>query len=485
MSARVGPGRRRPPSGGAGTCVEFLGMSIMKRRSAAACGLAAPGILALAVLLATPAAAAGPATGGLRDTTPGETAYMVGPGVTQLLVTLVGGTGGSTSDNFAGSVYTTPGGSAGTVSGLLSVSPGETLYLEVGANGASGSGSAAIGGGGVGGFTSNPDYPTYSAVSGGGGGGGATDIQLCAAASCTPALFGTAADPRLVVAGGGGGAGDFNAGLSGFGGAGGEPATSGDPGLSEVGVTGRAGGAGTATTGGQGGLAGAGYGGSDNGSPGSAGTATTGGEGGGGSPAGGAGGGGGGGGYFAGGGGGGGGYGNGGPGGIGPGGGGGGGESYAGPALSQVTFGRVANSTPSITIQYPSTTTLSAQPASGPGGSQVTLSAVVGSVDGGSPTGSVSVTEGGSPFCTITLAQGHGSCSASLPGAGSIQFLASYSGDPTYAASQGQLAYTVSAKIPVPAAGAGFPLLPAVPLVVLGLALGAGGSASRRRLRVQ
>ena len=484
MSARVGPGRCRPLVGGAGTCVALLGMSMMKRRSAAAGGGAALGALALAVLLATPAAAAGPATGGLRDTTPGQTAYMVGPGVTQLLVTLVGGTGGSTTDNFAGSVYTTPGGPAGTVSGLLSVTPGETLYLEVGANGASGSGSAAIGGGGVGGYTSNPYAPTYS-VSGGGGGGGATDIQLCAAASCNPALFGTAADPRLAVAGGGGGAGDLNAGDGGFGGAGGQPAYPGTAGYSLGGVMGGPGGAGTATVGGPGGAAGQGYGGTDNGSPGSAGTATSGGEGGGGSPVGGAGGGGGGGGYFAGGGGGGGGFENGGPGGLGTGGGGGGGESYAGPALTQVTFGRLANSTPSITIQYPSTTTLSAQPASGASGSLVTLSAVVGSVDGGSPTGSVSVTEGGSPFCTITLAQGRGSCSASLPGAGSIQFLASYSGDPTYAASQGQLAYTVSAKIPVPAAGAGVPLLPAVPLVVLGLALGAGGSASRRRLRVQ
>jgi hypothetical protein len=461
-------------------------MFILRRSGAAAGGVAALGVVALAVLLAAPAAAAGPATGGLRDTTPGETAYTVGPGVTQLLVTLVGGTGGSTTDSFLGSVYTTPGGSAGTVSGLLSVSPGETLYLEVGANGASGSGSAAIGGGGAGGGTTVPYGFGYTAP-GGGGGGGATDIQLCAAASCNPALFGTAADPRLAVAGGGGGAGDLNTDLGGFGGAGGEPAYPGSAGLSEVGTPfmGGPGSGGTATVGGQGGAAGQGFGGTDNGSPGSAGAAPTGGVGGAGSSAGGAGGGGGGGGYFAGGGGGGGGFGNGGPGGLGTGGGGGGGESYAGTALTQVTFGRLANSTPAITIQYPSTTTLSAQPASGQTGSQATLSAVVGSVDGGSPTGSVTVTEGGSPFCTITLAQGRGSCSASLSGAGPIQFLAGYSGDPTYAASQGQLAYTVSAKIPVPAAGAGVPLLPALPLMVLGMALGAGGSVSRRRVRVQ
>jgi len=461
-------------------------MTMRKRRIGATGGVVALGLIGLTGLLAAPAAAAVPATGGLRDTAPGEAAYLVAPGVTELLVSLVGGTGGSTTDTLAGSVYTTPGGAAGTVSGLLSVTPGETLYLEVGANGAPGSGSAAVGGGGVGGFTSNPDAPTYT-VSGGGGGGGATDIQLCAAASCNPALFGTASDPRMVVAGGGGGAGDLNAGDGGFGGAGGQPAYPGTAGLSEVSgsLMAEPGSGGTASVGGQGGAGSEGQGGTDNGSPGSAGTATRGGDGGGGAPAGGAGGGGGGGGYFAGGGGGGGGFGNGGPGGLGTGGGGGGGESYAGPALTQVTFGRMSNSTPSITIQYPSTTTISAQPASGPSGSRVTLSAVVGSVDGGAPSGRISVTEGGNPFCTIALAQGRGSCQAALPGAGPIQFLASYSGDQTYTASRAQLAYTVSEQIPVPAAGAGVPLLPALPLAVLGLALGAGGAGIRRRPRTQ
>ncbi len=445
------------------------------------------GLLLASGLLSVPdVLAAAPTGGGLRDATPGQLAYQVGPGVSELLVTVVGGIGGSTTDSVLGSADTTPGGPAGTVQGLLAVTPGETLYLEVGANGASAPGATAQGGGGAGGATYIPSagYAGFTA-SGGAAGGGASDIQLCAAASCNPADFGTSNDPRLVVAGGGGGAGDLNSDAGGFGGRGGNPAYPGSGGLSELGYTtmGGPGSAGSASIGGHGGPAGQGYGGANNGSPGTAGGATSGGAGGAGSTAGGAGGGGGGGGFYAGGGGGGGGLGNGGIGGLGAGGGGGGGESYAGPQLSQATFGNVTSGTPFIQIQYPSVTSLAVQPAtSGPSGSGATVTATVASVDGGAPTGSVVVTVGGGSSCTAVLSQGRGSCGLTLPAAGATQFAGAYSGDTTYAASTATLAYQVT--VPVPAAGAALPLAPSSLLILLGGLLLVGAYWPSRRREV-
>lgn len=465
-------------------------MPAVPRRSLPRAALAAAGaaglLLASGLLSATDVLAGPPVGGGLRDTTPGQLVYQVGPGVSELLVTVVGGVGGSTTDSSNGSVITTPGGAAGTVHGLLRVTPGETLYLEVGANGASGSGVSAQGGGGAGGTTYVPGsgYAGLSAP-GGAGGGGASDIQLCAVASCNPAIFGSSIDPRLVVAGGGGGAGDLNNDLGGFGGAGGHPAQRGSGGLSQLGYhdLGGPGGAGTASIGGQGGPAGQGYGGVDNGSPGSQGSATSGGAGGAGSDVAGAGGGGGGGGFYAGGGGGGGGFESGGISGLGAGGGGGGGESYAGPQLSQVTFGNVSSGTPFIQIQYPSVTSLVVQPAaSGPSGSTATVTATVSSVDGGVPTGSVVVTLEGGSSCTAVLTGGRGSCDLNLPAAGATGFTAAYSGDATYAASATTLAYQVT--VPVPAAGAELPLAPSSLLVLLGgtLLVGAYWPGRRRVL---
>lgn len=439
--------------------------------------------------------AASPVTGGLVDAATGQTTYTVGPGVTELLVKLVGGAGGSSVDDFSGFTYSTPGGAAGTVAGVLAVTPGEVLYLEVGANGANSSGTASVGAGGAGGATFVPSTG-YSGitVSGGAGGGGATTIQTCPTATCNPALFGTSSDPRLVVAGGGGGAGDLNSGDGGSGGSGGHPAYPGVGGGAAVGSpAGGAGGGGTSTTGGHGGAGGPGFNGTDDGSPGTAGSATAGGAGGAGASVGGAGGGGGGGGYFAGGGGGGAGNANGGPGGLGYGGGGGGGESYAGTAMSDVSFGREASATPEISISYPSVTALSAMPAGHViAGSKVALSATVSSVDGGTPTGTVAISDGAGASCTAMLAGGHGSCALTLPTAGDVQFTGVYSGDQNYAGSTGQLAYTVSAStpaspppVPVPDTGAlqGAGGLPALALIFLGCALGLTGVSMRGRRR--
>lgn len=447
--------------------------------------LAASAALGAALWMSGTAVAATPATGGLHDTTVGESEYVVAPGVTELRVTLVAGTGGSSQDSVSGSSTSTPGGAAGTVQGLLSVHPGEVLYLEVGANGASASGASAVGGGGAGGAT----YAGSSgyAVSGGGGGGGATSIQTCSTATCNSSSFGTTSDPRLVLAGGGGGAGDLNADTGGFGGRGGNPAYPGSFGLSGIGYTtlGGPGSGGTATVGGQGGVAGSGLGGVDDGSPGSSGGSVAGGSGGSGSTAGGAGGGGGGGGYYAGGGGGGGGLGNGGLAGLGAGGGGGGGESYAGPSLTSASFGTLAGSSPSITISYPTTTTLSIVPSgSGAAGATVMVTAQVASVDGGRPTGTVAISLSRGVGCTAALVQGVGSCQLTLPAAGALTATGTYSGDTTYTSSEGQLTYAVTAAVPVPATGSGPTTAVGFASLGLGVLLALAGGEMRRRRRL-
>ncbi|MGC8473680.1 MAG: hypothetical protein ACP5PW_04640, partial [Candidatus Dormibacteria bacterium] len=69
--------------------------SVIKAVLAACCIVATSvGLAALNVVDAS-----GPASGGLVDTTTGETAYTVGPGVSELVVKLVGGTGGAAVDN--------------------------------------------------------------------------------------------------------------------------------------------------------------------------------------------------------------------------------------------------------------------------------------------------------------------------------------------------------------------------------------------------
>ena len=75
------------------------------------------------------------------------------------------------------------------------MTPGQTLFIAVGGNGAT-SIVPAFNGGGAG------------AASGGhvSGGGGASDIRICSRNAACPAL-GSGQDPRLVVAGGGGGGG--------------------------------------------------------------------------------------------------------------------------------------------------------------------------------------------------------------------------------------------------------------------------------------
>jgi len=114
----------------------------------------------------------------------GEHAFTVPDGVTTLTATAVGGKGG---DGYDAGTLGGSGGYGAVVSGDLAVAGGESLYAEVGGNGADGSvqpaASSAAGGGG------------------GGGGGGASDVRVL------PSSSGLSRDTRLIVAGGGGGGG--------------------------------------------------------------------------------------------------------------------------------------------------------------------------------------------------------------------------------------------------------------------------------------
>jgi hypothetical protein len=167
-------------------------------------------------------AAPAPATTTTFGFTGAQQTFVVPGGVTSIHVVVVGGRGGASE--FAG-------GLAAQVTAGLTVTPGQTLYIEVGGKGAAGSAGGA-GGFNGGGAAGGP---------GAGGGGGASDIRT------SPREAGLSPDTRLIVAAGGGGGGRTGATGSGAeGGAAGQ--AGGDPeGISE------GGGAGTETEGGAGG----------------------------------------------------------------------------------------------------------------------------------------------------------------------------------------------------------------------------------------
>jgi hypothetical protein len=153
-----------------------------------------------------------------------EQTFKVPGGVTSIHVVAIGGSGGA-----SGAVL---GGEGASVTGDVTVTPGDTIYFEVGGNGL----SSGLGGG-LGGFNGGGDGGSSSA----GGGGGASDIRT------SPLEDGLAPDLRLIVAAGGGGAGaegEISAGAAGgAAGSDGADTTTENPG----------GNAGTATEGGAGG----------------------------------------------------------------------------------------------------------------------------------------------------------------------------------------------------------------------------------------
>uniref|UniRef100_UPI002FE111F5 glycine-rich protein n=1 Tax=Rhabdothermincola sp. TaxID=2820405 RepID=UPI002FE111F5 len=112
--------------------------------------------------------------------------WVVPAGVTEAVVDLYGAAGGDTT--------TSSGGLGGRATATISVTPGETIQVNVGCRGGdsqiSAPGAGGFGGGGDGGTR----YLTFGTS--GAGGGGASDIRQ----------GGTSLAHRVVVAGGGGGA---------------------------------------------------------------------------------------------------------------------------------------------------------------------------------------------------------------------------------------------------------------------------------------
>jgi hypothetical protein len=259
-----------------------------------------------------------------------EQTFAVPTGVSSLRVSAVGAPGQSFADIAAG-------GAGGTASATVAVTPGSTLFVEVGGPGVIHTGG--WNGGANGGSGEN-----------GSGGGGASDVRtVSCAATCAGGGDADSLTSRLLVAGGGGGSGgkwtdDPNAGSPpGPGGAAGSDGTQGENNSGGA-DGGGAGGAGTASQGGGGGGGGGGGAFGESGASGAAGALGTGGAGGdnwGGS------GGGGGGGYYGGGGGGSGGL----AAGAGGGGGGGGGSSFV-PAGGTTGVAADLSTPPSVTISY-------------------------------------------------------------------------------------------------------------------------------------
>lgn len=178
------------------------------------------GLLGVLGLAASPARATTKAFG----FTGGEQTFVVPSGVHLLHLLLIGGAGGQ------GGVAAS-GGAAAEVTADLEVTPGETLYIEVGG---SGKDNAA---GGAGGFNGGAN-----GGGGAGGGGGASDVRLVPGSSL-PSL-----ESRLVIAaGGGGGGGDGSTSPPGDGGDAGSAGESNEAGN-------EGGGAGTEFAGGGGGF---------------------------------------------------------------------------------------------------------------------------------------------------------------------------------------------------------------------------------------
>jgi hypothetical protein len=144
-----------------------------------------------------PAGARAAETGLRSFTATGESLFVVPAGVASLHMTLVGGAG---DPSLGGGP---PGGAGAQVSANLAVTPGESLFIEVGGYfevTTPGPGIEATNGGGPGGG----DY--------GGGGGGASDVRTCSSDPSNPLdpLACSGQNPlhtRLLVAGGGGGGG--------------------------------------------------------------------------------------------------------------------------------------------------------------------------------------------------------------------------------------------------------------------------------------
>ncbi len=292
--------------------------------------VALAGSVAIACLTAS--AASGDTTATATFSSAGSSTFTVPTGVSSITAHVVGAAGGGGGCSSLGG-----GGEGASVTAAVSVSPGEQLFVEVGAVGGDcvffgGNATGGSGGGGTGGGSGNQ---------GGAGGGGASVLAV----GGPP----TQSYGALIVAGGGGGAGgEANSGE--FGGAGGNAGGAG--GAAEGGGSG--GGAGGGSSGG---TAGAQTGSGSNGTAGAFGLGGAGAPGGVGNFGGG---GGGGGGYYGGGGGG---------SGVGGGSGGGGGSTFTEPGSTIVSPATPSGTQAQVVLTYDA-------PTATEGASSVTFGAV-------------------------------------------------------------------------------------------------------------
>ena len=189
-------------------------------------------------------------------TTPGANSYVVPTGVTQLNVKAWGAGGGGGGVGPNGTPPAASGGGSGYSQGTISVTPGETLTINVGGGGGGASGDTAYagGGGGGGGSSAITRSSTPLIVAGGGGGGGGADVGNGGAGGAGGGTSGVTGSTTGASGGGGGGTQS----AYGAGGTGGIAS-----GTAGSGLIGGSGGGGNSTTTGLGGL-----GGTANGGPG-------------------------------------------------------------------------------------------------------------------------------------------------------------------------------------------------------------------------
>jgi hypothetical protein len=120
----------------------------------------------------------------------------------------------------------------------------------------------------------------------------------------------------------------------------------------------------------------------------------------------------------------------------------------------------IGTSTPFDLI--PTSTTASVDPGDVVTGSPVSYSASVAPTAGsGTPTGSVTFSTGSTSLCTTTLSGGAATCTSSAAPIGLDSVTATYSGDPTFAASSGTTSLNVQAfgitTTSLPAGAVGMP----------------------------
>jgi hypothetical protein len=135
--------------------------------------------------------------------------------------------------------------------------------------------------------------------------------------------------------------------------------------------------------------------------------------------------------------------------------------------LNDVTSGTATGS--AVTVSAASTTTSITSATSSVAGQPMTVTVNVGAnaPGAGTPTGTVTVSDGGAQSCPVTLSAGAGSCQITEPAAGSYSLSASYAGGSDYSGSTtsspfkvtvGQASSTVTLTVPTGSPVVGQPM---------------------------